>query len=324
MIRYRALCMLIVLPTGMGAQTTDARRSVYLVVDNDLIALRGAGRPPDHDYTHGSKLGVAWLAAPGLLRRTLGASSGCPSKGTRHRARVTMKLELGQEIYTPRRDSEVPVPGERPYAGWLYVSSDARLSCPRHVRAVGIALGMTGPPSLAAQVQNGLHRMLSNERQLGWTHQVAFEPGLMLRYEEGRLRQYPLAHRLAAGLGMRWGAIVGNVRTALYIGASGRVGRTVQLPWAPAEYETWEPMQLYGIVDYQHDLVMRDLTLDGNTFRASARVQRRTMVGQYKVGFGLRRRSYTIEYRHVVRGREYRAQPKPHAYGAIAFTLHSF
>ena len=67
-----------------------------------------------------------------------------------------------------------------------------------------------------------------------------------------------------------------------------------------------------------------DLFVEGNTLRESSGGERRTAVGQYELGLGLRRRAFTVEYRHVARGREYRAQPGPHAYGALALTLHEF
>jgi len=39
---------------------------------------------------------------------------------------------------------------------------------------------------------------------------------------------------------------------------------------------------------------------------------------------GYQWRSLAVEYRHVARGREYRAQPHAHAYGTIAIVRHSF
>jgi hypothetical protein len=73
--------------------------------------------------------------------------------------------------------------------------------------------------------------------------------------------------------------------------------------------------------DYTHGT---DLFVDGNTSRASVGAERRSLVGQAEVGFGVRRRSYSIEYRHVARGREYRAQPGAHTYGSLALTVHGF
>jgi len=50
--------------------------------------------------------------------------------------------------------------------------------------------------------------------------------------------------------------------------------------------------------------------------------ERRTAVDQYEIGLGARGRAFTLEYRHVSRGREYRAQPGRHAYGVFLLAIH--
>lgn len=58
-----------VLTTALSAQQSVAARSERVTVENDLIGIRGAGAPPDYDYTHGTRIGVAWADAPAWLRR---------------------------------------------------------------------------------------------------------------------------------------------------------------------------------------------------------------------------------------------------------------
>src|SRR5205085_1518378 len=41
-------------------------------------------------------------------------------------------------------------------------------------------------PSLAEPVQNTIHRLLGNERQFGWVHQLPFEPALAVGYDDER------------------------------------------------------------------------------------------------------------------------------------------
>jgi hypothetical protein len=189
---------------------------------------------------------------------------------------------------------------------------------------VQVTLGATGRPSLAAEVQNALHRMLRNKPQHGWVHQLAFEPGIAVRYDDRLHRERAIGGTRAAALGLSWGATAGNVRTALHVGADARLGLRGLLPWVPSEPEIDRPMRLYVLAGYRHDVVLRDLFVEGNTLRASTGAVRRTAVGQYELGIGVGRRGFTIEYRHVSRGREYRAQPGAHAYGAVAFTVHEF
>jgi lipid A 3-O-deacylase len=316
--------LLLLTCTTAAAQKPEAERSLRLAIENDLIALRGAGAPPDYDYTHGTRIAAAWIGAPGWVRRLTGGKPACRLAVARALGCVAAALEVGQEIYTPRRDAAVPIPGERPYAGWLYTSAAAHVISAGRLRTVRVMLGVTGKPSLAAEVQNALHRLLRNEPQLGWTHQLAFEPGIALGYGERLSRERSLRGSRAGRLGLSWGATVGNVRTALHVGVDAKVGLRGQLPWVPAEPESELPMRLYVLTGYRQELVLRDLFVEGNTLGDGSGAERRTAVGQYELGIGVRRRGFTVEYRHVSRGRDYRAQPGRHAYGALAFSLHEF
>jgi hypothetical protein len=173
-------------------------------------------------------------------------------------------------------------------------------------------------------VQDALHRALRNEPQLGWAHQLAFEPGIAVRYGERINRERALGVGRMARLGLAWGATAGNVRAALHAGIDGRLGLRGRLSWVPQEPEVEQPMRLYMLAGYRHDVVLRDLFVDGNTSRTSARAVRRAAVGHYELGLGMRWRGYGTEYRHVSRGEEYRAQPGRHTYGVLVTSLHQF
>ena len=298
------------------AQVRASGRSLQIALENDLIAVRGTGAPPDYDYTHGTRVAVTWPSAPGWLRRPQSNKPECGRAVGDGRACVTTALEIGQEIYTPRRDAALPISGERPYAGWLYGSAVARVASPEHVRSIRLTLGVTGQPALAAEVQNALHRLLQNERQLGWAHQVAFQPGVAVAYDERLGRERSFGGSGAGRLGLHWGTSIGNLRTTLHAGTDARVGLWAPLPWVPTEPEVEKPMRFYALVDVRQEIILRDVLIESNG------AERRTLVRQYTAGVGFRGRGYTIEYRHVARGREYRAQPDAHAYGSLSFTLH--
>jgi hypothetical protein len=93
------------------ASAQDLSRSMRIVADNDyFIFWVPPDRRSDDNYTQG--LRVSWdpVGAPALARRLIcHTMSSCGSQ-----------VEVGQEIYTPTKDAPTPLPGERPYAGWLY------------------------------------------------------------------------------------------------------------------------------------------------------------------------------------------------------------
>jgi lipid A 3-O-deacylase len=304
-----------------GAEGTGATHSVRLALDNDLIAARGAGPPPDHDYTHGSRFAVAWAGAPGWVAGALGGAPQCRSPAARRRGCAASALAVAQSIYTPRRDAPDPVPGERPYAGWLSVAASAHRVDPGRVRSATLEVGVTGRPSLAEEVQGGVHRLLRNTPQLGWAHQLSTRPGVVVRYEEARRSERPLGARAAGAARVRWGAAVGTVVTALSAGAEVTVGRG-STGWDPQEPEVERPPRLYLVAGLRQDVVLRDAFIEG--WRRGAGAARRQYVGQAELGAGYRWRALSLEYRCVARGREYRAQRTPHSYGVVAVTARWF
>lgn len=268
----------LLLTLGIVARSA-AQEGVTVRFDNDILALRGTGAPPDHDYTHGLHVSVGFGAEGG--RRSLG---------------------LGQRIYTPRVDGAEPVAGERPYAAWLFASAGAERRTQRRRRAVAVEVGVTGPPALGEPVQNGFHRLMGSARQEGWAHQLAFEPGVLVRLDERvQVRTGPL------GVHSGWGVSLGNVRTGAHLTAGARLARA-------------DGSGAYVSTAVQQEWVARDLFLDGNTFRGGSPVRKRPLVRHAEAGVGYARRGWSAEYRFTARSREYHGQPGGHAFGSLVVT----
>ncbi len=271
-------------------------RSATLRLDNDILALRGRGAPADYDYTQGLVVGVeldtAWRWMPGRL-------PACSASGTEPCLRT--RVELGQRIYTPRRDAPTPIRGERLYGAWLYAGGGVARESARGLRSLEVELGVTGPPALGEPVQNGVHRLTGSERQEGWAHQVGFEPGILLRFQEG-WRRGGGAARIEPAVRVE----LGNVRTSAALGASALLGRGTG-PYA----------RLGG----RREWVLRDLFLDGNTFRSRSTARKLPFVSEGEAAAGFRAAKWSAEYRIVARSREYRAQPEAHAYGSLVLTV---
>ena len=238
-----------------------------------------------------------WGALVSAVRpcRADGASRSC----------LRTRLRMGQEIYTPRRDAPTPLPGERPYAAWLYLGADALVAGPRRQRSATVEVGVTGPPALGEPVQNAVHALLRSEPQAGWPHQVGFEPGVRLGYAE----EYRFSHQLP-GVGMArvapgWSASLGNVRTAAQAGLSAGVG-------------TGSGRGAELVVAASGEWVGRDLFLDGNTFRSGSLAQKLPFIARGEVRGGYTLRRWTVHYAFVVTSRQYRAQPGPHRYGSLS------
>ena len=259
-------------------------RAVELRWDNDLFSVRGAGAPPDYDYTQGLQLAAEYAGADARPGDSV----------------PVYQFALGQRIYTPRRDSIQPVPGERPYAGWLYASVKLRLARPGREDEFGVEVGITGPAALGEPVQNGVHRLLDSEPQHGWSHQLGFEPALLTRYRA----TWPLDLR---GVELRPYAEMG-VGT-LWTGGAAGINARARTPDAGRG--------AYGEAGVRQEWVVHSLFLDGSTWNRSVRADKRALVTAAEAMAGYRFRHWAVEYRFVLRSPEYRAQPEPHRYGSL-------
>lgn len=285
-------------------------RTVHIVADNDYFTFwRAPHRRADDNYTQGAR--VTWDAAgtPGIVRRLV-----CP-----HGRSCGTAFEFGQEMYTPTLDAPMPIPGERPYAGWLYGRATVVGGTARTRRSLGVTLGVTGRPSLAAQTQEAFHRLVPGfRRPLGWAHQLATEPAFALRAEQTWRIAPPGPGGRVADVVTTADAAIGTLRTAAGAQGRARLGAGLAHPWlAPAAPGRWS---VYLFAGARGEAIARDLFLDGSTFRSSPRVTRAMLVSEWERGVGARIARLTTEYRAVSRGREYRTGPREHTYGAMTLS----
>lgn len=241
-------------PVTAGAQRPAGSTSI--TVENDyLLFWRASAERPDEDYTHGIR--VEWERAwtPARLRDRLCVRQACSSI-----------FEIGQLIYTPEYDTPEPVPGERPYAGWLYGRYGVASTTPRSRRAISAQVGVTGPASLGEAMQDAFHQLVSGFRKpLGWGHQLPFEVDAGLT----AVQSWRLAtsNRMAA-LEPFTSADVGTVRTVAAVGAVAKLGWPVAHPWLPEPGRRFDGHLFVGA---RMSAVARDLFLDGTPFRESPR-----------------------------------------------------
>lgn len=271
-----AACVLAAHPAAATAQRWS------LTFENDLIGVRGAGAPPDHDFTSGLRL--AHTPGSGV---TIGAA---------------------QEIYTPREDAADPVPGERPYAAWLYgfVAWRWPAGGGRSSRDLEAAVGVIGPSALGEPVQNGIHRLMGSTPQVGWDHQLRIGPTFQLRYRDGV--RVPLGNGGTAALEPRMELDIGNVRVGATVALPIRVGMDTDLA---------VPIRGFGAgAELAAAWRTRDGLLDDPPLPHSP-VARDPVLGRLRLALGYRFRCWALAYRFTMLTREYETQRSPHRYGSL-------
>ena len=299
-----------------------------LQVENDFF-----GEGSDRHFTNGLRIAYVFPSTktPGLakwLRRKL------PHLANEADMRVT--VAAGQNMYTPDDISATAVVlDDRPYAGWLYGELGLLITKKARRRDTFLlSLGVVGPWSLAKETQIWFHRLINSDRPEGWANQLRNEPALLLLHEREWLRKTAIGNSgLEIDVSPRVGGAVGNVFIYSSAGAMLRLG-----PHLPKDFgapRIRPSLSGSAFFDYRRNridwylfggfegrFVIRNIFLDGNTYRNSHSIEKERLVADLQAGaamtFGLFRHPVRVSYNFVFRTKEYEGQPQPDKFGSIS------
>jgi lipid A 3-O-deacylase len=246
---------------------------------------------------------------------------------------------LGQKIFTPS-DITLSEPqfNDRPWAGWLYGTVGLVNAYQDHVDQFGMTLGVIGPPSLAEETQKFIHQNItSSPEPEGWDNQLHTEAGFILSWDRRWLQTWTEdlgTYRLQFEPNVS-GAI-GNINTYGGVGGTLTFGPHQKLlqdtpprlsPAMPGtgyftvpKDRNWDWYLFTGL---NGRVVLRDIFLDGNTFRDSASVDKKYLVADANAGLALTYGATRVAYTLVYRTREFDGQDDPSVFGSLSLT-HSF
>lgn len=283
----------------------------------------------DRFYTDGASLsvmhtGAGWL---GFLADWLPWGSG----------RRCVGYDFGQVMITSGdKLMPVPDPKDRPYAGILFAGISLHVDEGNHYNGLKFITGVVGPLSFAEETQKEVHRWVGSDQPQGWDYQLHNESIFNLVYEHRR--KYVLlgaqggwcAEALPSGAVM-----LGNVLTQGQIGGQLRVGYRVpddfgatlmrgmgHLPPArratdPSENPRWGA---YGYGGVHGNLVLHNITLDGNTWEDSRSVEKELLLPVAEVGLMLATGCWTTGFSYVFLGQEFEGQKDNAQFGAFTIS----
>lgn len=230
-------------------------------------------------------------------------------------------------IYTPAdKQTADPIPDERPYAAWLYGAADFKYRKTETVQdTFGISIGIVGPHAQGEWVQNNFHDLIGDKRALGWDNQIGTEVGIILKLD----RAYAVPLTKHFDLINNVGAHLGNIFTQAYAGTILRAGYNLPdffnspdpiFPRLPRERDN--PMlSIYGFGGITGRAVLRNIFLDGNTFRDSQSVNKYPATAEGRLGFAVEYGLYRFSYCYFLALREYKEEDHLNPFGEISFSI---
>lgn len=255
-------------------------------------------------------------------------------------ARRATSISFGQLIFTPEDVlTRELVADDRPYTGYLFGGIGFNSIIKNQLATWQFNFGVVGPASLARETSDFIHRLFGGTPAQGWKNQLANEPVLEAIYET---KWRVLAAQNESGFGHdlipHAGGRIGNVAVYAKGGSEYRVGwhlpenfgsgsvRTGVVPnpvftqHDPGKRRNMRTgFHFFGKVDGR--LVLRDIFLDGNTFKASHSVDRENLVADLKAGIAWNYKRYICSFAYTLRTRAFKGQRVPHIFGSLSFTF---
>lgn len=341
-VRCSVLYSCLWFAAGDGARVEAKDGGTFsLYVENDLFG------GTDRYYSSGVKM--SW-SSPNLAKFSDSPVGGPLATGIEGLPfgnspafQKNLLLSLGQNIYTPdNKDSLTVVPGDRPYAGWLYGEIGMVWKNAKVRNTFALDVGVVGPWSMARQTQKLVHSSQGNGSPKGWGDQLHNELGVLAVYE--RTWRWPVH---ASRVGLNWeilphtGVSLGNVRTSVDIGSEIRIGLNLPDDFGSGPIEAGEatptPVQdglksrrsksldlgvyLFGRANGR--LVAHNVFLDGNTFGTSPSVEREKAVADLSVGAAINFRNSSLTYALIYRTKEFTTQKdNGQVIGSVTLNIH--
>lgn len=293
---------------------------VNFVYENDLFVDK------DEGYTDG--LRFAWLssenATPKLIKSLASKLPGV-SEGKKHVA-----IAVGQEMFTPRDLTQTAlIPDDQPYAGWLYTSLGVISDNHETLNSAMLTLGVVGPLSMAEKTQTEVHKIKGVQKPLGWDNQLHNEPGVNFSYER---KWKNLASFKLDGFGVDFtpdaGFSLGNINTSTSVGGALRIGYDLPDDYGPPRIrpslpgaDFFVPRNVFGYYFFASthtQLVLRNIFLDGNTFRNSHSVDKEILTADVQLGIAVNYKNLRISYSHIFMTKEFKGQRTAPEFGSIS------
>jgi len=267
-------------------------------IENDVLY------DTDRHYTHGTRFVYMW----DKTGKSLGSISG---------------LALGQYMYSP---SDISIselmPNDRPYAGWLYLGPIFLARNKNQQDMMELDIGVVGPLAGCEWTQMQIHKLLDCGLPYGWDNQIHNEVGVNLAYQKKFRFRYKNFADIIPSAGGAWG----NVATYADLGCGARVGYNLPddfgfLKMEPTVRVTNKSnFRVYGFTDVGGRSVVKNIFIDGNTFKDSPRVKKNIFVGDLSVGFGIGYGNLDILYSQNTRTKEFEQQEDINRFGTLSIS----
>lgn len=317
------LFFILALPAMTNAAPTTL---LSIAVENDVNSIGGPGT--DHDYTQGLKISST---------TTIEKNPGWVTFFTEDiLTQTNLGFGLSQKIFTPNGiDNNQLIENDRPYAGWLALETFYHFQNEHQSHMIALSIGIIGPEAGGENMQNSYHRATNYKLAEGWQHQLATEPTLEFSYQK-RQRFFELhstAENKIFDAMTIYGGDLGNVLIDGYVGAMTRFGLFLPQDSGPTrpsllngerfiskDEATQNKFYFYTFAAARVIGIGRNIFLDGNTFKSSHRVKKKSVVVENELGLAANYKKVNFTWRFVTTSPEFEERNEYHNFASISLS----
>ena len=335
-----AVCLILARAQEPGEKKPSGVYGFYL--DNDLFA------GTDRGYTNGLKF--VWVS-PGLNGRPADfrlpgwldflSRKLCLARAPGSRRFVS--AFLGQNIFTPNDIERFDlIVWDRPYAGIAYAGLGFHRIGRSSMETVELDIGVIGPLSLAGDIQKIHHKFFGFAPPNGWAHQLKNEPVLGIAYDH---KWKPWQGEKLGGFGsdlvLHGGGELSNAITRANTGVEMRIGWNVPNDFGTSRIQPGSDssslveekdgrlsgqgrFSLQAFFALEGHAVLRDIFLDGNSFRKSHRVDKNPFTADIVLGLAFRSKRFKLSYGFVYQTKQFKTQTRNPVFGSWQIALGLF
>lgn len=324
--------------SGIDGNYTNGARAAF-------VSQSYSGFEASHDHLCGNATSSYIATGLGTI---LGGTNAAPGwsrvMGMERTAalRQQWSISLTQSMFTPEHKSDMPLYGERTYAGYLGVGIGSLVKNEDRANSLELQIGVTGDPSLTRNTQHFVHKHLGMAQWPGWGNQLPSEVAFCFFFKRyyrldfleytsrsGRFETDGFAYwhtdagtvylRAGMGMGYRFGYNLPASSSELAIsGATLPVSPFVKKRKFPSNWS------YYGFTGIAGRYVGYDIFLDGTVFHKSPNyVDKFPFVLDVTAGGALRYKNTEFIVGYMLRTKEYHTQESAQIMGSIQIR-HSF
>ena len=293
--------------------------AIHFTMEND------ANVDTDLNYTHGDQISLLFS------RKDIKDSwLYIPFTETRNKEHF-ISFAFANQMFTPYEKYSVEnIEDDRPYAGWTYFEIALHQATKNSLDSLTTQVGIVGPSAKMEELQNFYHDLIGVRHSTGWDNQLKDELGIQINYMHKWRYSYDKFFGMDSVLVPYTGANLGNVSIKASGGLLYRIGWSIPDDFGTDSIDegsfTSVPMysgavnsmpntwSFYFNLIAGSNLVIRDIFLDGNTFKESHSIEKEYLNAYIGGGVSMRYKNFTLHYNHQYYTKQYEGRGKHRPY----------